>query len=124
MFGSEGQTKSYLYEQSPDKKFGIGGTSKAAVFKKAVWHHVEIRVKVNTPGKADGTFSVSVDGKEVNKESAVNFRASKDKSTLISTMLFSTFHGGESPAHAPKDKAGEYTTVYADFDNFTVKKGG
>jgi hypothetical protein len=67
---------------------------------------------------------VNVDGKEVNKESAVTFRASDDKSTLISTMLFSTFHGGESPAHAPTDKAGKYTTVYADFDNFTVKKGG
>jgi hypothetical protein len=124
MFGSEDRTKSYLYEQSPDKKFGIGGTSKAAVFKKAVWHHVVIRVKVNTAGKADGMFSVNVDGKEVNKESAVTFRASDDKCTLISTMLFSTFHGGESPAHAPTDKAGKYTTVYADFDNFTVKKGG
>lgn len=123
MFGGEGQTKSYLYEQSPDKKFGIGGTSKASVFKKGVWHHVVIRVKVNTAGNADGMFTVSVDGKEVNKESTVTFRASKDKSTLISTMLFSTFHGGESPAHAPRNQAGKYTTVYADFDNFTVKKG-
>jgi hypothetical protein len=124
MFGAEGKSTSYLYDQSPDKKFGISSTSKAAVFKKAVWHHVEIRVKVNTPGEADGTFSVRVDGKEVNKQSAVNFRASKDRSTLISTILFSTFHGGETPAHAPTDKAGKFTTVYADFDNFTVKKGG
>ena len=124
MFGKDGRTTSYLYEQSPDKKFGVGGTSKAPVFKKAVWHKVEIKVKVNTPGEADGTFSVSVDGKQVNNESAVNFRAAKDKSTLISTMLFSTFHGGETPENAPKDKAGKFTTVYADFDNFMVKKGG
>jgi hypothetical protein len=123
MFDGKGHTKSYLYEQSPDEKYGVGGLSKAPVFKKGVWHKVVMRVKVNTPGKADGTFSVSVDGKEVNKESSVEFRGSDGKDTLISTMLFSTFHGGESSAWAPRDKAGKYTTVYADFDNFTVQEG-
>jgi hypothetical protein len=122
MFGGKGETKSYLYEQSPDKKYGIGGVSKAPVFKKAVWHNVVIRMKLNTLGKADGMFSVSIDGKEVNKESSVEFRGSDHKGTLISTMLFSTFHGGESPPFAPRDKAGDYTTVHADFDNFVVKE--
>ena len=122
MFGSGGQTKSYLYEQSPDKKYGVGGTSKAPVFKKAVWHNVMIRVKLNTPGKADGKFSISVDGKEVNQESSVKFRGSDDKDTLISTMLFSTFHGGNTASSAPRDKDGKFTTVHADFDNFVVKE--
>jgi hypothetical protein len=123
MFGGKGETKSYLYEQSPDKKYGIGGTSKSPVFKKAVWHNVVIRMKVNTPGKADGKFSVSVDGKEVNKETSVKFRGSDGRETLISSMLFSTFHGGNAPSCAPRDKDGKYATVHADFDNFTVTEG-
>ena len=123
MFDGKGGSKSYLYEQSPDKKYGVGGSSKAPVFKKGVWHHVVMRVKLNSQGEADGTFSASVDGKEVNKETSVKFRGSDDRETLISTMLFSTFHGGNTPSFAPRDKDGKYTTVHADFDNFTVVEG-
>lgn len=123
MFGGKGETKSYLYEQSPDKKYGVGGVSKVPVFKKGVWHKVVMRVKVNTPGKADGKFSISVDGKEVNKETSVKFRGSDGRETLISSMLFSTFHGGNAPSCAPRDKDGKYATVHADFDNFTVTEG-
>lgn len=123
MFQGEGRSKSYLYEQSPNTKYGVGDRSSAAVFKKGVWHKVLIRVKLNTPGKADGAFSVVIDGKEVNKQSAVEFRGRDGKNTLISNMLFSTFHGGNSPQCAPKDKKGNFVTVHADFDNFLVKEG-
>jgi hypothetical protein len=37
---------SYLYEQSPRKEYGVGDTSEAAVFKKGVWQHVDIQVKM------------------------------------------------------------------------------
>lgn len=84
---------------------------------------VRIRVKLNTPGKADGEFAVHVDGKQVNQQSGVEFRARDGKGTLISRMLFSTFHGGNSPGHAPKDKKGNFITVHADFDNFLVTEG-
>lgn len=123
MFAESGRSHSYLYEQSPDKKFGVGDSSPAPVFKKGVWHKVVIRVSINKPGEADGRFSISVDGKEVNKRSGVKFRAEDGKDTLISQMLFSTFHGGNSPAHAPKDDKGNFTTVHADFDNFLVTEG-
>ena len=123
MFGGDGRSKAYLYEQSPDKKYGVGGTSRTPVFKKGVWQKVVIRMKLNTPGKADGKFSVLVDGKEVNEQSGVEFRARDGKGTLISRMLFSTFHGGNSPGNAPKDAEGNFTTVHADFDNFRVMEG-
>ena len=57
MFAGDGRSHSYLYEQSRDKKFGVGDMSKAPVFKKGVWQKVRIRVKLNTPGKADGPAS-------------------------------------------------------------------
>jgi hypothetical protein len=38
-------------------------------------------------------------------------------------MLFSTFHGGNSPANAPKDNKGNFITVHADFDNLLVTEG-
>lgn len=123
MFDGSGRSRAYLYDQSPDEKYGVGGSSKAAVFKKGVWHKVVMRVKLNTPGKADGTFSATVDGREVNKEASVEYRGNDGKDTLISTMLFSTFHGGHTASCAPRDKAGDFTTVYADFDNFTVVEG-
>lgn len=123
MFAGNARSHSYLYEQSPDKKYGIGDTSSAPVFKKGVWQKVLIRVKLNTPGAKDGQFSVSVDGKEVNKQSGIEFRAQDGKNTLISNMLFSTFHGGDSPDWAPKDDKGNFTTVHADFDNFLVTEG-
>jgi hypothetical protein len=123
MFSGDARSKSYLYEQSPDKKFGVGDMSKVPVFKKGVWQKVRIRVKLNTPGKADGEFAVHVDGKQVNQQSGVEFRARDGKGTLISRMLFSTFHGGDSPGHAPKDNKGNFITVHADFDNFLVTEG-
>lgn len=123
MFADKGRSHSYLYEQSPDKKYGIGGISPAPVFNKGVWQKVVIRVALNKPGEADGRFSISVDGKEVNKQSGVKFRAEDGKNTLISQMLFSTFHGGNTPDHAPKDEKGNFTTVHADFDNFLVTEG-
>jgi hypothetical protein len=80
-------------------------------------------MKLNTPGKADGRFDVHVDGKKVNQQSGVEFRARDGKDTLISQMLFSTFHGGHSPDYAPKDQKGNFITVHADFDNFRVTDG-
>ena len=123
MFAGDGRSKSYLYEQSPDKKYGVGDTSSAPVFKKGVWHKVRIQVKLNTPGKADGRFAVHVDGKQVNKQDGIEFRGRGGKDTLISRMLFSTFHGGHTPAYAPKDDKRNFITVHADFDNFLVTEG-
>jgi len=123
MFKPDGRSMSYLYEQSPDTKYGVGDTSKAPVFTKGRWQHVDIQVSVNTPGKADGSFSVHIDGKRTNHQPAVEFRASDSGKTLISKMLFSTFHGGHTPSYAPKDPGGKYATVHADFDNFSVREG-
>jgi hypothetical protein len=73
--------------------------------------------------KANGRFDVQVDGKQVKQQSGVEFRARDGKDTLISRMLFSTFHGGNSPANAPKDNKGNFITVHADFDNLLVTEG-
>jgi hypothetical protein len=53
----------------------------------------------------------------------IQFRGVAGDSTLISKLLFSTFHGGNTENYAPKDEEGNFTTVYAYFDNFAVYRG-
>lgn len=123
MFKRGGRSMSYLYEQGVGEKYGVGDTSLFPVFKRGVWQRVTMLVKLNTPGKSDGTFSIYMDNKRTNLQNAVRFRATSLQQTEISKMLFHTFHGGHTPRYAPKDSKGKYITVFADFDNFSVREG-
>lgn len=123
MFKRGGRSMSYLYEQGVGEKYGVGDISLFPVFKKGVWQRVTMLVKLNSPENADGTFSIYLDNKRTNHQNAVRFRASALQETKISKMLFHTFHGGQTPRYAPRDSKGNYTTVFADFDNFAVREG-
>ncbi|QDV40601.1 Arylsulfatase [Stieleria neptunia] len=123
LFKSRGRCATYLYEQSVEKTFGVGKTSKRPVFTPGKWHHVSMQVSVNTPGKEDGFVRFSVDGEPAVESRSIEFRGANEANTLIELFLFSTFHGGSSPSFAPKDQSGNYVTVHAMFDNFEVIEG-
>lgn len=122
-FKSDGHCATYLYDQHPDKTYGVGETSARYVFKKGKWHNVKLQVRLNDPGKANGHARVLVDGREAVFTRNMKFREAGGTDTDIQLLLFSTFHGGSSPRHAPVDEAGNPTTVHALFDNFKVTEG-
>lgn len=53
----------------------------------------------------------------------IKFRETGGDNTLIKRLLFSTFHGGNTPKFAPVDEAGRYTVEHAWFDNISVAEG-
>ena len=119
-FKADGHIATYLYDQNPTKKYGVGATSEAAVFNRDQWHHVTLQVQLNTPGNADGLSRVFVDGELAVETKGIAFRGIGGTDTAIAQILFSTFHGGSELHWAPVDERGEPTTVHARFDNFKV----
>eukprot|EP00121_Abeoforma_whisleri_P016894 Awhi_evm1s15487 len=63
------------------------------------WHKVEQTIALNTPGKADGTYELRIDGKEKSKATNVVFRTT-DK-LGVNGLYFSTFFGGDDSSYAP-----------------------
>lgn len=120
MFRQDGRCSTYLYEQSREKKYGIGETTDAPVFTAGHWYHVTFQVRLNEPGKANGFARILIDDREVVNTTGVNFRGEGGERTRIQKFLFSTFHGGNSRKWAPVDGDGKPVTVHAWFDNFMV----
>lgn len=111
------QNKKGQWGQEPDRTIDFN-------FKTERYYSICIHVKLNDPvKKANGSVRIYVNGKGVAEDRGVQFRSVDGEHTKISRLLFSTFHGGHSPDWAPKDKNGNYTEVYADFDNFAVYEG-
>jgi hypothetical protein len=73
------------------------------------------RVTMNTPGVADGSLEVWVDGKPVLRRADLLFRDDATKTWQIDRFFFSTFHGGNDPSWAPSHDC----TVQ--FDDFAVR---
>lgn len=115
----------YVYCQDKDKKYGQGPDRKLDFkFKKERYYSVCIYVKLNDPvNKSNGSVRIYVNGKGVAYDGKIQFRAEEGEHTKITHLLFSTFHGGDDPSWAPKDKNGDYTDVHAYFDNFAVYEG-
>jgi hypothetical protein len=124
MFKKDAGLATYLYTQGKDTKWGIGQRADNFRFQPGRWHAVSIHVRLNTaPDKADGFTHVYVDGKRVIQHDNVHFRAATGAKTAIQQVLFSTFHGGSSPAWAPKDADGNYITTHAWFHSLAVHRG-
>lgn len=122
VFKPEGDVATYIYDQSPGKKYGAGKSSQGPVFRKGQWHHVQQHIRVNEPGKQDVFMRICVDGSPVVEQRGVEFRGSSAPGTEIETFLFSTFHGGNAPKWTPVNESGEPVTVHALFDNFEVAR--
>jgi len=123
MFKEAGHCATYLYDQNKTKTYGIGNLSDKCVFQPGQWHRVVLHVRLNRPGKEDGSSQIFVDGHEVVKTDGVMFRADGGKDTMIHNFLFSTFHGGSTEDWSPRNPRGEPITVFALFDNFKVSDG-
>ena len=115
----------YVYCQDKEKKYGQGPDHRVDFqFKTDRYYSVSIHVKINDPvKKANGSVKIFVNGECVAEDHDIQFRAEAGDHTRITHLLFSTFHGGDSPRWAPKDDDGRYTDVYAYFDNFAVYEG-
>ena len=120
VFRPGGAVATYIYDQTPGTKYGAGRKSEGPVFQQGRWHHVQLRMRVNTPGLKDGWTRIVVDGRTVVEQDGLEFRGSGTPGTDVRTFLFSTFHGGIGPKWTPVNESGEPVTVHALFDNFEV----
>ncbi|MFK0112720.1 polysaccharide lyase [Streptomyces sp. NPDC091217] len=76
------------------------------------WVCVEQAVRLNTPGRSDGTVDVTVDNRTVLHAGGLEFRTTN--ALGIDGIFFSTFFGGSDPSWAtPRGQ-------YADFAGFAV----
>lgn len=106
MWRKEGAAEAYVYvptnvEQLPDydrlpglvrnKDYGDSVFRGFASFETGKWMTVCLRAKLNTPGKADGLLSISLDGKSETYKK-MNWR--KDSSIQISGIVGASFFGG------------------------------
>ncbi|KAI8884153.1 polysaccharide lyase family 14 protein [Backusella circina FSU 941] len=86
---------------NPDYGFSLGRGKFG--FKLASWNTISQTLKLNTPGKADGSIHLKVNGKSVLSMDNIAFRTSKSDS--IGGILFHTFFGGSDSSWAtPKDQ--------------------
>ena len=78
----------------------------AGVFKYDTWHTVELGLRLNTPGRADGAFYVSVDGKKQGID-GVTWRTGG--AMQVEYFTLTTFHGG--PCKATKTSSASFRNV-------------
>ena len=118
MWRTAGAAVQYVYhvdqptEYGEDFSWNIGGQR---VFRPGVWHRVEHRVVINTPGRRDGIVQGWFDGQLALDRRTIRFR--DVDSFAIDAFYFSTFFGGDDPTWAPaKDER-------VDFDQFVISTG-
>jgi len=124
MWGKKGLF-TYVYSQNKEGKYGQGPDYQYEFdFPKGRYYSVTIYMKLNDPvDQANGMVAIFVNRTCVSYKHDIQFRSEEGAHTEISQFLFNTFHGGSDPSWAPKDKNGDYTSVYAYFDNITIYDG-
>jgi hypothetical protein len=117
MWRVDGLGVQYMYypeKRSPcgdDYDYAVAG--EPARFEPGVWHTVEHRVVMNTPGEHDGRVQAWLDGQLVLDAPSFLLRPAEGD-FAIDTLYFSTFFGGSGDEWAPtKDET-------VDFDDFVV----
>eukprot|EP01134_Creolimax_fragrantissima_P004538 CFRG4538T1 len=70
-------------------------------FKSGSWTTIKQYIRMNTPGKTDGLYRLTVNGKEISYSNQVYYR--ETYGLKIGGMYFSTFFGGGSSQYAPDD---------------------
>lgn len=113
MWRKNGAGEIYLHlpkESESESSLGRG----AWYFVPGQWHEMVQRVRLNTPGRADGRIEVYQDGSRVLLAEGLVFRESSD--IKIEGLMFSTYFGGTTPEWAsPED-------VHIDFRDFKIAK--
>jgi hypothetical protein len=99
MWRTAGAGEAYVYSATTS---GYGDSlGRGSWYWKAdgAWHTVSERVHMNTPGVADGTIDISIDGVPVSHDAGIEFRVSA--AVHVDSLLFSTFYGGHDSSWAP-----------------------
>ena len=124
MFHEQGTIGTYIYYQDKESKWGRGKRAADFRFEKGRYHAVSLYVRLNDhPRERNGLVEIWVDGNLVVEHPDLLFRSRTGRNSRIHHFLFSTFHGGSSEEWAPVDEDGNFTTVHAYFDNFSVQVG-
>jgi hypothetical protein len=98
MWKRDGLVVQYVYHPDQPGTWGhnlpydLGGQR---YFKPGVWHQVEHRIVMNTPGKKNGIIQAWFDGELALDAQDLRFRDGDD--LAIDCFLFSTFFGGSGP---------------------------
>ena len=122
MWREDGKVEFYIHvpagnEYDPGTRFWWNTEGFQAVFERGKWHHIEIRMRLNTPGLPDGLMEGWFDGVKAAHYPDFHFRDAPTANTNIAWVFFSTFFGGSSSNiwQASKDE-------HAWFDEFTVSR--
>lgn len=70
--------------------------SRSDVFRPGVWHRVEHRVTLNTPGENDGVYEMWVDGHKGISVHDVQYRTEATPDLMINQLFSAWFFGGSS----------------------------
>ncbi len=121
-FKEGGAARLYTYHQDMPGQYGDRpAIQKPFNFERERYYSVSLHVRVNDPPEAANGFSrLYVDGELIERHEGLRLRGTGGQSSLINKFMFSSFHGGHMPEWAPRDENGNYTTVYATFDNIGV----
>jgi hypothetical protein len=121
MFQDDGGLQTYLYHQDMRGKYGEALSAKGFRFQPGKYYSIVYKLGLNSPPeRSNGYVRVYVDGKEVIRQEGLRFRASASPDSLISTLMFNTFHGGHNPDWAPRNADGSYAVDCAYYDNFSA----
>jgi len=111
MWRENGELENYVYHASQRNFYGDDEFWNVRATP-GVWHRVEHRVVLNTPGRKNGILEAWFDGRKV--LSLNNFEYRKTNTIGINLFYFSTFFGGNDISWAPT------TDQTMNFDNFVM----
>ena len=111
MWRENGELENYIYHASQRNYYGDDEFWNAAATP-GVWHRVEHRVVLNTPGLKNGILEAWLDGTKVLSLNNIEYR--KTNTIGINLFYFSTFFGGNDISWAPT------TDQTMNFDNFVM----
>lgn len=114
MWRADGELENYVYHASQRNYYGDDEFWNVSATP-GVWHRVQHRVVLNTPGQRNGILEAWFDGTKVLSRNNLEFR--KTREIGINLFYFSTFFGGNDASWAPS------TDQTMHFDNFRLSTG-
>gem|GEM_PF-951521 len=116
--------RTYIYHQNQPGSHGDKRYAEGFRFERNRWYRIGLHIKLNSaPELADGVANLSIDGEVLVRHSNIRFHNSLSNEATIVKVMFETFHGGGNDNWTPRDEHGNYTDVYARYDNFQVWRG-
>lgn len=107
MWRAGGAGELYLYHPAQTAACGESIGRGSWTFARGAWVSIAEQVIVNTPGQADGTIMLWIDGRLAVEARNLVLRGAAD--SAVDGLLFSTFFGGRDPSwDSPKDQTAEF----------------